>query len=169
MLSNYVFVEEEKLREDLKFANEDIAEVTQQLAAARKEMGKKDRTIAMLQKDLGSRSEHDIIDDESHMHRMNELENEVSDKIALISELQDKLRETQDKCDELKAENERMRQKNIAQKRSMQKSYSLPNTRSTSAKRRFVVEVQYASHDIHSSSGLVGHSLVLGFIGIPDI
>lgn len=138
-------VEEEKLREDLKFANEDAAEMTRQLSAARKEIGKKERTIAMLQKDLGSRSEHDIIDDESHVHRVNELEDEVSTKDALISELQVKLRETLDNCDELKAENERMRQKNIAQKRSMQKSYSLPNTRSTSAKKRLVVGANNSS------------------------
>lgn len=120
----------------MKFANEDITEMTQQLASARKDIATKNRTIAMLQKDLGSRSEHDIFDDESHMHRVNELETEVSEKIALVSELQDKLREIQDDCDELKAGNERMRQKNIAQKRSMQKSYSLPNTRNTSAKKR---------------------------------
>jgi peptidoglycan hydrolase CwlO-like protein len=134
-----MFLEEEKLRQDLKFASEDFLEVTQQLSSLRKEMGKKDRTIAMLQKDLGSRSDHDIIDDVSHVHRVNELENSVSEKTAVISDLQDKLREAHDKCDELKAENERMRQKNIAQKRSMQKSYSLPNTRTSSAKRRYVV------------------------------
>ena len=133
------------MREDLKFANEDVAEMTQQLSTARKEIGKKERTIAMLQKDLGSRSDHDIIDDESHVHRVNELENEVSEKDVLISELQDKLRETLDNCDELKAENERMRHKNIAQKRSMQKSYSMPNTRNTSAKRRLVVAVKNSS------------------------
>lgn len=131
-----ILIEEEKLREDLKFANEDVIDMTHHLSLARKEVGKKDRTIAMLQSNLGSRSEHDIVDDESYMHRVNELENEVSEKIALISELQDKLRETQDTCDELKAENERMKQKNMAQKRSMQKSSSLPSTRNTSAKRR---------------------------------
>lgn len=137
------FVEEEKLREDLKFANEEVVEMTQQLASARKEIGKKERTIAILQKDLGSRSEHDIIDDESHMLRVNELENEVSEKIALISELQEKLREIRDNCDELKAENERMRHKNIAHKRSMQKSFSVPNTRNSSAKRRYQCTKKY--------------------------
>ena len=124
------------MRENFKFAHDDVEKVTQQLTMARKEIVKKDRTIAMLQRDLGSRSEHDIIDDETHGHRVNELETEVTEKIALISELQDKLREMQDMCDELKATNERMKHKNLAQKRSMQKSYSLPNTRSTSARKR---------------------------------
>ena len=81
----------------------------------------------MLQKDLGSRSDHDIVDDETQMNRLDELENELSRKAALINELQDKLRAIQDNCDELKAENERMKQKNLAQKRAMQKSNSLPN------------------------------------------
>lgn len=118
--------EEEKLREDLKFALEDANEVTQQLSQARKELNKKDRMITMLQKDLGSRSEHDIIDDESQMKLLVDLENELSEKKVCIDELQDKMREVQDKCDELKAENERIRQKNMAQKRSLLKSQSLP-------------------------------------------
>lgn len=160
------------MREDLKFANEDVAEMTQQLTSARKEIGTKDRTIAMLQKDLGSRSEHDIFDDESHMQRVNELEAEVTEKVALVSELQDKLREIQDDCDELKAENERVRQKNIAQKRSMQKSYSLPNTRNTSAKKRYLsTSVIGLSNFITLIyfSGLIDHSQALIFIGAPPL
>lgn len=129
------------MREDLKFANEDVDEMTQQLTTARKEIGVKDRTIAMLQKDLGSRSEHDIFDDESHTQRVNELETALAEKVALVSELQDKLREVQDDCDELKAENERMKQKNIAQKKSMQKSHSVPNTRNTSARKRYFIAI----------------------------
>ncbi len=105
---------------------------------ARKDLGKKDRTIATLQKELGNRSEHDIIYDESHSYRVVELENELTDKGELINELQDKLRAIQDTCDELKAENERMKQKNIAQKRSMQKSHSLPNT-SMGQRRRYII------------------------------
>lgn len=101
--------------------------MTHQLLMARKDLGKKDRTIAMLQKELGNRSEHDIIYDESHPHRVVELENELSEKGELIDDLQDKLRAIQDNYDELKAENERMKQKNLSQKRSMQKSQSLPN------------------------------------------
>lgn len=128
-------LEEEKLREKVKYAQDDVNEVTQQLIVARKEIGKKDRTIAALQRDLGSRSEHDIIDDESHMYRVGELENVLTEKNACINELQDKLRAIQDTCDELKAENERMKQKNTAQRRSLQKSANPSRSNSASKKR----------------------------------
>lgn len=129
------FTEEEKLRENLKYANEDISEINQQLATAHKDIAARDRTIAILQRDLGSRSSNDIIDDESHMHQLNDLETELSEKTDLLSELQDKLRVHQDTCDELKADNERLKQRYTAQKRTMQKSHSMPSSAMVSKKR----------------------------------
>ncbi len=124
---NYLIIEEERLRQELKYAQEDAENAMHQLTAVRTELSQKERTIAMLQKDLGSRSDNDLFDDGSHVSRLNEMENEISEKNVFISELQDKLRETQDTCDELKADNERMKQKNLSQKRAMQKSVSLPS------------------------------------------
>lgn len=120
------------MREKLKYANEDISEISQQLATAHREIAVKDKTIAMLQRDLGSRSSNDIIDDESHMHHLNDLETKLSEKTDLLNELQDKLRVHQDTCDELKAENEKLKQKLMDQKRTMQK---LPPSAMISKKR----------------------------------
>lgn len=138
----YNILEEEKLREDLKYAQDDVNDLSQQLLLVQKELGKKDRTIAVLQRDLGNRSEHDLIGDETQLHHLEKLENELSERNVFVSELQDKLRATQDNCDELKAENERMKQKNLAQKRAMQKSHSLPNTSRNlvmSSKKRYYI------------------------------
>lgn len=109
-----------------------------ELDLARKEISIRDRTIATLQKDLGSRSEHDLSEDECYLNRVHELENDASEKAAVINELQEQLRAFQDNCDELKAENERLNQKNVAQKRALQKSKSsssLPRTSSMGSRR----------------------------------
>lgn len=142
IITTHYSPEEEKLREDLKYAHDDVNDVTQQLHLARKELEKKDSTIAMLQRDHGSRSDNDIIDDETQMQRLDDLENEISGKNVIIGELQDKLRTIQDTCDELKAVNETMKQKNLAQKRARQKSQSLPNTvrnNAMASKKRYII------------------------------
>lgn len=134
----FLFIsEEEKLRQELRYAQDDTEDITEQLNLARKELIKKDKTIASLKKDLGSRSDHDMLDDGSQVSRIGELEIELSEKNELITELQEKLREIQDSCDELKAENEKMKQKYVSQKRSMQKSKSFAGpSRTSSAKKR---------------------------------
>ena len=155
------------MREKLKYANEDVSEISQQLAAAHKEIVAKDKTITMLQRDLGSRSSNDIIDDESHMHQLNDLETELSEKSDLLGELQDKLRVYQDTCDELKAENERLKQKWMAQKRTMQKSHSIPSSGMVSKKRlqlnnRHLLAL---TNVLYTISDPTGHSLAHAPIG----
>lgn len=125
----------------MKYAIDDSTKLSRQLSSAGRELTKRDKTIEMLQRDLGSRSEHDFIVDESQMSQMTELESRLTEKNVLISQLQDKLREIQDNCDELKADNEKMKQKHIAIKRTMQKSKSLtsaPNS-STASKKRYAL------------------------------
>ena len=101
----------------------------EQLSSAQWKLQKKDKTIEALQKDLGSRSENDLIVDESQVSRFTELEGQLADKNGYILGLQDKLREINDNCDELKADHEKMRQKYYALKRkTFQKSQSLSNS-----------------------------------------
>lgn len=113
--------EEERLRADLKLAQDENDQIIKQLGKAHSDLSKKENMISMLQRDLESRSDYDLIDD-GHQH--SEMENELTDKGTLINELQENLREMQDRFDLLTADNEKMKQKYLSAKRDNQRKRS---------------------------------------------
>ncbi len=109
------------MRADLKLAQDENNQVIRELNNAHKELSKKESTISMLTRDLESRSDYDLTDDGYQHSRMSELENELTSRITLTNELQDKLREVQDRFDLLTADNEKMKQKYLTAKRDLQR------------------------------------------------
>lgn len=107
------------LRQNLKFQQEECSFVTNKLQKANRALDQKDRTIQMLQRDLGYRSELDIGVDETNLSRLRELENEVVERTELVANLREGMTEMQDKYDLLVAENEKLKQKYLSQKRSL--------------------------------------------------
>ncbi len=116
---------EEKLREDLKYSQEDVTDMTNRLSQAHKEISQKERKISLLQRDLSVRSDLGYSDDiDGHLSRISELEEEVSERTTQNAELIDRTRGLQDRVDLLTAENEEWRQKYMSQKRRMQRRRS---------------------------------------------
>ncbi len=113
--------EEERLRVDLKLAQDENDQVIRELDNAHKELSKKESIISMLTRDLESRSDYDLTDDEHQHSRMSELENELTMRVTLTNELQEKLREVQDRFDLITADNEKMKQKYLTAKRDLQR------------------------------------------------
>ena len=107
------------LRQNLKLQQEETNLVNSQLEKANMALDQKDRTIQMLQRDLGYRSEMDIHMDGTHLSCLRELEDEVAEKTELVNNLREGMTEMQDKFDLLVSENEKLKQKYISQKRSM--------------------------------------------------
>ena len=103
--------------------------MTNELSKAHSELNEKQGLITALQRDLESRSELDFVDDEHQLSHLHELENEISDKGAFITELQEKLRETQDRFDLLTADNEKLKQKYLSAKRDFQRRKSSARSR----------------------------------------
>ena len=130
--------EEEKLREDLKYAEKEASDVTERLSQANAELDQKDRFIDGLQKDLKLRqSEQGSMEDMSQVSRLKDLQRECSERAAHVQELQVSIREHQDRMDELVAEGEEWKQKYTAQKRKLQRKRSFGSKQqSTSRKHR---------------------------------
>ena len=97
--------------------------MTKDLTKAHQELSKKDNLILLLQRDLDSRSDHDLDGEDQHS-RLQELETDIAHKGAVIKNLEEKLRETQDKFDLLYADNEKMKQKYLTAKRDLQRRRS---------------------------------------------
>ena len=93
--------------------------VNGELEKANRALDQKERTIQMLQRDLGYRSEMDIHVDGTHLSCLRELKDEVAEKTEVVNNLREGMTEMQDKYDLLVAENEKLKQKYISQKRSM--------------------------------------------------
>lgn len=115
----FIQIEEEILRQNLKLQQDECSFVTNELQKANQALDQKDRTIQMLQRDLGFRSELDIGEDETHLSRLRELENAVVERTELAANLREEMTEMQDKYDLLVAENEKLKQKYLSQKRSL--------------------------------------------------
>ena len=115
----FIQIEEEILRQNLKLHQDECSFVTNELQKANQALDQKDRTIQMLQRDLGFRSELDIGEDETHLSRLRELENAVVERTELAANLREEMTEMQDKYDLLVAENEKLKQKCLSQKRSL--------------------------------------------------
>ncbi len=109
------------MRVDLKLAQDENDQVIRELDNAHKELSKKESIISMLTRDLESRSDYDLTDDEHQHSRMSELENELTMRVTLTNELQEKLREVQDRFDLITADNEKMKQKYLTAKRDLQR------------------------------------------------
>ena len=107
------------LRQNLKLQQEETNLVNSQLEKANRALDQKDKTIQMLQRNLGYHSEMDVHMDGTHLSCLRELEDEVAEKIELVNNLTEGITEMQDKYDLLVAENEKLKQKYISQKRSM--------------------------------------------------
>ncbi len=117
--------EEEKLREDFRYAQDQVHEATEKLSHAHRELAQKDRIIRSLHKDLSIRSDQGYGDDiVSQLSRISELENEISERAAQNQELSEKTRELLDRVDLLMADNEEWKQKYTAQKRKLQRRRS---------------------------------------------
>ena len=108
------------MRADLKLAHEEIALNTHDLSKAHNELSKKDSLISLLQRDIESRSDHDLMAEDQHT-RIQDLETDLAQKGAIIKDLEEKLRETQDRFDLLYADNEKMKQKYLTAKRDIQR------------------------------------------------
>jgi len=104
-------IDEEDLRYELKYVREGRDSLEEQLHSTQRILNSREKTIEALQRDLGSRSDNDLVVDETTASHLAELEKELEDKSTFITELQDKHRETCDDYDELKADHEKMRQK----------------------------------------------------------
>lgn len=115
----FIQIEEEILRQNLKLQQDECSFVTNELQKANQALDQKDRTIQMLQRDLGFRSELDIGEDETQLSRLRELENAVVERTELAANLREEMTEMQDKYDLLVAENEKLKQKYLSQKRSL--------------------------------------------------
>ena len=107
------------LRQSLKLKQDECNLITNELQKANRSLDQKDRTIQMLQRDLGYRSELDLGVDETHLSRLRELEDDVTEKTELVANLREGMTEMQDKYDLLVAENEKLKQKYFSQKRSL--------------------------------------------------
>ena len=79
----------------------------------------KEKTIQMLQRDLGYHSELNTSVDGTHATHLRELEERIAESSELINNLREGVTEMQDKYDLLVAENEKLKQKYLSQKRSM--------------------------------------------------
>ena len=122
---NTLKVEEEKLRADFKYAQDQVQEVTERLSYVHRELSQKDRIIQSLHKDLSIRSDQGYVDDiETQLSRISELEYEISERTVQNQELAEKTRELQDRVDLLIADNEEWKQKYTAQKRKLQRRRS---------------------------------------------
>ena len=109
----------------LRSTQEQVQQMTERLSLANQNLKKKERTIEMLQRDLGIRSELAFSDDiESQLSRISELENEVSERATQNQELLESTRELKDRIDLLLAENEQWKQKYISQRRHSQRRRS---------------------------------------------
>ena len=110
--------------------------VNSQLEKANRALDQKDRTIHLLQRDLGYRSDMDIDMDGTHLSRLRELEDEVAERTELVNSQRERMTEMQDKYDLLVAENEKMKQKYLSQKRSMLRRSSQKDT--SEVKKRYI-------------------------------
>ncbi len=129
--------EEEDIRHELKYACEEKTAFMEQLHAAQKKINKQEKIIEGLQKELGSRSENDLIVDEDQLSHFSYLEAQLAEKKVIIIELQDKYREINDSFDELKADHEKMKQKYYAMKRkNYHKTKNQPLSQSVGAPTR---------------------------------
>ena len=130
--------------------------MTSELQKANRALDQKDRTIQMLQRDLGYRSELDVAEDGTHSSRVRELEDEVAERTELVNNLREVMTEMQDKYDLLVAENEKLKQKYLSQKRSMLRRSS-PND-VTEVKKRYLSECFCLYHQFDFSHYICRHS-----------
>ena len=121
------------MRVELRIAQEEVQDTTDKLSNAHADLRKKESTIALLQRGLGSRSELDLLDGESQLTYLKELKQELTEKGAIVNDLREKLRETQDKYDLLVSDNEKTKQKYLAHKRMMQRRKSTPSPTKSNA------------------------------------
>ena len=133
-------LEEEKLREDFRYAQDQVQETTEKLSHAHRELAQKDRIIRSLHKDLSIRSDQGYGDDvASQLSRISELENEISERIVQNQELTENTRELRDRVDLLLADNEEWKQKYTAQRRKLQRrrsSGSMKHSDASKSRRR---------------------------------
>ena len=120
-------IDGEDLRHELKYARDEKDILEEQVHSSQRKINSLEKTLEALQKDLGSRSDNDLVVDETKASHLAELEKQLEDKSMHIMELQDKHREIRDNYDELKADHERIKQKYYDLKR---KNYRKSKTQS---------------------------------------
>ncbi len=120
-----VKLENEALKEDLRYYQSDNEKLVEHLDQLRNEIGQKDHKISILQDRLGipleSMSESDL---ELHTSRIQELESNLQDYVEINEDLQKQKTEMQDRIDELTIQCEKMNQKYMEEKRKRQRRAS---------------------------------------------
>ena len=146
--------EEERLRDDLKYAQEEVTDISNRLTQAHRELAKKDRTIDSLQRDLSIHSEFGYGGDiNMQLSRISELENELSERASQNQELLERTRELSDRVDVLSAENEDWRQKYISQKRRMQRRRSSGSMKHSDHQKQHRRRRRHSSDESSKSGG----------------